>query len=164
MRFPIMIAAALLTLTQLASPAFGQAANGRGECLPRVEVSYYKTPPGRQDEWLALYMKWHHPIMEYQIKHGVTISSTLYAAGNHAPGMPWDFAIITVNPAKGAVKPLGLTRPQLIRKLYPNQKEYIAGEKARWALTIDHWDEPFVQMSWDEPMSLYAPIDGGCKK
>ncbi len=33
------------------------------------------------------------------------------------------------------------------------------GERARWALTIDHWDESFVELDInEEPFSLYYPI------
>ena len=164
MRIHIAIAATILALVQFGAPAFGQAANGRGDCFPRTEISYYKTPGGKQDEWFALYMKWHHPIMEYELKHGMAVSSTLYAAHSHSPGMPWDFLIITVLPPKGAVKQPVMSRPELIRKLFPNLNAYIAGEKARWALTVNHWDEGLDQMSWKEPVSLYVPIDGGCKQ
>src|SRR3954465_11945691 len=79
-----------------------QAMSGRNFGHNRVSVSYYKTPPGRQDEWLALYKKYHRPIMDFQVQKGVTISTQLFAAGNHSPGQPWDFAIINVSPAEGA--------------------------------------------------------------
>lgn len=163
MKITIALAATVLALMQSRTPAFSQAANGVGNCMPQVYISYYKTPPGRQDDWLALYMKWHHPIMEYEIAHGATTSSKLYAAGDHSPGAPWDFAIITTYPPPGEAKPLEISRPELIRKLYPNLKDYVAGEKARWALTIDHWDEKLNEMNWMEPMSLYEPVEGGCK-
>ena len=106
--------------------------------MARVCIGYYKVPPGRHDEWLALYKRWHRPIIEENLRTGATLSSRLYAAGNHAPGTPWDFAIITVSPASA---PPGLpSRPAVIRRLFPNQPAYIAGEKARWALTVYHWD------------------------
>ena len=57
-------------------PAFAQANNGAGEGKPEVHVDYYKLPPGRQDEWLALYKKYHYPIMRYQIEHGQVTSET----------------------------------------------------------------------------------------
>ncbi len=140
------------------SQANAQAQNGRGDGLNRVGVSYYKVPPGRHDEWLALYQRWHRPIMEWNIRNGLTISSRLYTAGNHSPGAPWDFAIINVSPAN---PPRGLpNRAQVIRELFPDQEAYVAGERARWALTIDHWDERFVPLAWNqEPFSVYYPID-----
>lgn len=154
---------ALLALALLVPTAHGQAGNGRGSCLAQVSVSYYKTPPGRQDEWLALYKKWHRPIIEYELAHGALVRSQLFAAGTHSPGQPWDFAIISVSPPANQAKPLGLGRADLIRKLFPDIAAYTAGEKARWELTINHWDEDLVEMNLDEPLSVYAPVDGGCK-
>jgi hypothetical protein len=144
--------------------AAAQGGNGRGECKQTVDIAYYKTPPGKQDEWLALYKKWHLPIMQYQIAHGAAISEKIFAAGSHSLSPSWDFAIIVVSPAPGEGKPLPLKRSALIRQLFPNIDEYVAGEKARWALTQAHWDESLVELDPDEePFSVYAPVAGGCK-
>lgn len=142
----------------LAPDLHAQAQNGRGDGLNRVSIGYYKVPPGRHDEWLDLYQKWHRPIMEENLRTGATLSSRLYAAGQHAPGQPWDFAIINVSPAKA---PAGLpSRAEVIKRLFPDQEAYVAGERARWALTIDHWDERLVPLAFDqEPFSLYYPIE-----
>ncbi len=150
--------AVTLSSFTFASQASAQAQNGRGDGLNRVSVGYYKVPPGRHDEWLELYQRWHRPIMEWNIQNGLTLSSRLYVAGNHAPGAPWDFAIINVSPAN---PPRGLpSRAQVIRQLFPDQDAYVAGERARWALTIDHWDERFVPLAWNqEPFSVYYPIE-----
>ena len=71
----------------LAPGAFAQAQNGRGAGLNKVGIGYYKVPPGHQDEWLELYQKWHRPIMQENLRTGATLSSRLYAAGNHAHGV-----------------------------------------------------------------------------
>jgi hypothetical protein len=98
------LAGAFLALSALATgtaPAFGQAMSGRQlEDRPRLSVSYYKTPPGKQDEWLALYLKWHRPIMDYQIQQGVTTSSTVYANAGHSLAPQWDFMIINISPPR----------------------------------------------------------------
>ena len=155
----VHLAVAAAMISPLAATAVhAQAQNGRGDGLHRMSIGYYKVPPGRHDEWLALYKKWHRPIMEENLRTGATVSSRLYIAGSHAPGSPWDFAIINVAPAK---TPQGLpSRAEVIRKLFPDQEAYVAGERARWALTIDHWDERLIPLSWDQdPQSLYYPID-----
>jgi len=51
--------------------ADAQAMVGRDIGTNRVSVDYYKAPPGRQDEWLALYKKYHRPIMDFQIQNAV---------------------------------------------------------------------------------------------
>ena len=142
--------------------ALAQGQNGRGVGKQRVSVSYYKVTPGKQDEWLALYKKYHKPIVEYGRQYSGG-SSKIYAAGNHAPGAPWDFAIISLGPKPGEVvdkpKEKELSRAELIRKLYPDLEDYVRGERARWALTIDHWDERFVELDPnDEPFSVYYPL------
>jgi hypothetical protein len=159
----VMVAVLVVAASPHLLQAQGQ--NGRGAGKPQVGVSYYKTPPGRQDEWLALYKKYHRPIMKYQLEHGYTLSSKLYAAGNHAPGQPWDFAIINISPPESERVKLPLSRPELIKKLFPDIEDYVKGERQRWALTIDHWDEKFVELDWDvEPFSVYYPIDPPKKK
>ena len=151
----------LITCMALSPAAFAQAANGNGGCAERVDIGYYKIERGRQDEWLALYQKWHRRVMLYEIAHGVAISSRLYETAAHSPGMPWDFAIINVYPAKPPAD--AISRPELLRKLYPDLKAYEAAERQRWALTVDHWDEALLEMNINEPLSVYAPVDGFCK-
>jgi hypothetical protein len=46
----------------LTSTARSQATIGAGDGKNTVSVDFYKVPPGRQDEWLALYKKNHYPI------------------------------------------------------------------------------------------------------
>lgn len=154
-----------LSLLGMALPSFGQAANGRGDCKAAVSVDYYQVAPGKHDEWLALYKKWHLPIMEYSIKNGAVASEKIYASGTHMGEPKWDFAIIITAPPPGQAKKLSLSRADLIRKLYPDLAAYVAGEKERWSLTIGHWDEKFVELDpHEEPFSVYWPSDGGCKK
>jgi hypothetical protein len=151
--------AAVLAATS-GGTAYAQGQNGRGLGKQQVSVAYYKVPPGKQDEWLALYKKYHKPIMQYQIDQGYTTSSTLYTAGNHSPGQPWDFAIISISPPENERPKLALTRPQLIKKLFPDLEDYVRGERARWALTLDHWDDKLVELDiYQEPLSLYYPLD-----
>jgi hypothetical protein len=149
---------ATIASTALAPGAFAQAQNGRGAGLNKVGIGYYKVPPGRQDEWLDLYQKWHRPIMQENLRTGATLSSRLYVAGNHAPGQPWDFAIVNVSAAN---PPKGLpSRAQVIKRLFPDQEAYVAGERARWALTINHWDEELVPLAFDQkPFSVFHPIE-----
>ncbi len=109
---------------------------------------------------LAAYKKYHRPIMDFYIQKGVVISSTLYAPKSHSPGMPWDFAIIIVSPPEGEAPKLGMTRAAVIRKLFPDIEDYVRGEKLRWSLTVNHWDEEFVELDVTrDPLSVYYPLD-----
>jgi len=141
--------------------ATAQALAGRAlPDRPRVGISYYKVPPGKHDEWLALYKKWHRPIMDAQIKHGTTISSTLYVLSSHQFGGNYDFVIVSVSPAEP--KPFPTSRGELIKKLFPDIEAYVAGERRRWELTVDHADTSLVEIDLNEETpSVYYPIING---
>lgn len=152
-------------LAVAASPADAQGQNGRGVGKQTVGVSYYKVPPGKQDEWLALYKKWHKPIVEWEKANGGG-TSKIYAAGTHAIEPSWDFAVVSIGPVPGTAKKKSeLARADLIRKLFPDLKAYTDGEKQRWGLTVSHWDEKLVELDPnEEPFSVYWPIGGEGKK
>ncbi len=153
-----VLALGLLWLGPTAAHAQGQ--NGRGAGKQTVGVSYYKLPPGRQDEWLALYKKYHYPIMKYEIEHGQVLSEKIFASGSHAIQPAWDIAIIIVSPAAGAKKAPEKSRAEIIRSLFPDIDDYVKGERQRWALTLEHWDERLVELDLENgPLSLYEPID-----
>ena len=152
--------AVALMMSLTSQPAHAQAMSGRDMGMNIVHVAYYKTPPGRQDEWLAVYKKYHQPIMDYEIKQGVVISNTMYAPRYHDGEQSWDFVIITISPPAGKGPTLGMTRAELIRKLFPNIEDYVQGERQRWALTLRCQEGDLVQIDTTrDPLSLYYPLD-----
>ena len=134
-----------------------QANNGAGEGKPQVYVDFYKLPPGQQDEWLALYKKYHYPIMQYQLEHGHMISEKIYARSVHELSPSWDVAIVLVLPPAGQGKRAELTRAQMIRKLFPDIDDYTKGEQRRWALTLAQWTEIWTEVDIERNPSLYYP-------
>jgi hypothetical protein len=149
---------AALTLALLSSePSFAQANNGAGEGKTEVHVDFYKLPPGRQDEWLALYKKSHFPLMKWELENGEIISETVYTRAVHELSPSWDIAIMIILPPAGQRKNPELTRAQLMRKIYPDLDEYVKEEKQRWALTLEHWDERWVEVDIEKNPSLYYP-------
>ena len=143
-------------LTDLQARA--QATIGAGDGKETMSVDFYKVPPGKQDEWLALYKKYHFPIMQYQKAHGYVTSETVYTRAVHQLSQSWDFAIVIVAPPAEKRPKAEYTRSQLIRKLFPDIDDYVKGEKARWSLTVDHWDESWTAVDIDNHPSLYEPF------
>ena len=91
---------------------------------------------------------------------GVTVSSNIYALRSHQIGSPYHFVIVNVSPAQP--KSLGLSRGEVIRKLFPDIEAYVAGEKRRWELTEDHWDTSLLEIDIDDPNpSVFYPIIDG---
>jgi hypothetical protein len=157
------IVAAMMFLPSM--PAHAQAMAGRDIGQNRVHVAYYRTPPGRQDEWLALYKKYHKPIVDFQIQKGVTTSSILYAPKFHEGEKSWDFVIISISPPDGQAPKLGMTRAELIRKLFPDIEDYVRGERQRWALTVVCQEGELAEIDMTRnPVSLYYPLDSPEKK
>lgn len=134
-----------------------QANNGAGEGKPEVYVDFYKLPPGHQDEWLALYKKYHYPIMKYQIEHGQMVSEKIYTRSTHELSPSWDIAIVLVLPPAALRKKPEVTRAQMIRKLFPDIDDYVKGEKHRWELTLEQWTEIWTEVDVEKNPSLYYP-------
>jgi hypothetical protein len=147
----------LLVVSLAPASAFAQAPNGAGAGKPVVSVSFYKLPPGRQDEWLALYKKYHLPIMQYEKEHGQVISETIYTRAIHHISPSWDIAIMIVAPPPEKRPKAEKTRAELIRSLFPDLDDYVKGERARWAMTLEHWDEQWIEVDIDKNPSLYYP-------
>lgn len=158
MRGTFGVLSSVLVLSILNSvAAFAQANNGAGEGKPEVHVDYYKLPPGRQDEWLVLYKQYHYPIVKYMIDHGQITSETIYTRAVHELLPSWDIAIVIVIPPAAKRKKAELTRSELIRKLYPDLDDYVKGERQRWALTVEQWNESWIEVDIDKNPSLYYP-------
>jgi len=147
----------LLVISLASASAFAQAPNGAGAGKPVVSFSFYKLPPGRQDEWLALYKKYHLPIMKYEKEHGQVISETIYTRAIHHISPSWDIAIMIVAPPPEKRPKAEKTRAELIRSLFPDLDDYVKGERARWAMTLEHWDEQWTEVDIDKNPSLYYP-------
>jgi hypothetical protein len=152
------LATTLLLAIIAVSSSHAQATIGAGDGKNVVSVGFYKVPSGKQDEWLALYRKYHLPIMKYLKEHGQVISETVYTRAIHQVSPDYDFAIVIVTPPSEKTPKSELSRSQIIRKLFPDVDDYVKGEKSRWALTVQHWDEKWTEVDIDNHPSLYEPF------
>lgn len=152
----LMLLLSAFSLSILASVAtLAQANNGAGESKPQVHVDSYKLPPGRQDEWLALYKKADLLMMKWQIKYKQLISETGYTCAVHELSPSWDIAIVIALPSASQRKKPELTRAQLMRKIYSDFDELVKEEKQRCSLTPEHWDECWVEVDIQKNPSFY---------
>lgn len=148
----------------LTSIANAQGNNGRGKCMEPFGVSFYAVKGGYEDEWLELYMKWHYPLMQYALDNGTILQHKLFVPDGHSHGEQWTFAASFLFPSSQDKKTAPLDRAALIAKLFGDQmNDYVAGEKRRWQITINHWDTDFIELDKSEnPLSVYKPSFGGC--
>jgi hypothetical protein len=147
------------------SAAIAQGNNGRGKCMQPFGISFYQVKPGFEDEWLALYMTWHYPLLEYALEHGTLLEHRLYVPDGHGIENAWTFAASFLAPAAGQAGTAPLDRAGLIAQLFGDvMDEYVAGEQRRWELTLRHWDTDFIELDKSEtPLSVYRPSAGGCQ-
>lgn len=149
--------AALSCLVMMPMAASAQSPNGVGVNKPVVGISYYKVPAGKQDEWLALFKKWHLPIIEEMKREGAITDFKIFIPSFHGKGAGWDIVGITTG-GSGAPKEK-VSSAARIRKVFPDLAAFEKGEKERWSLTIDHWDEILAEVDiHGEPLSLYSPV------
>ena len=113
---------------------------------PVTNASFYHIAAGHQDEWLALYKKYHYPIMQYEIKQGLVKSETMYKRGVHELSPAWDFCAIIVYRDLDAEVEVEKERAKVMKTVFPNTAEFEAGDKRRWELITEHWDEKLVQV------------------
>lgn len=153
----LVLTAVMLALSSL---AVAQSPNGITAGKPTIGLSYYKVPPGQQDEWLRLFMKWHYPLIQEMIREGVITDFKLFLPNIHARDAGWDFVGMTVGAVTPPREKVGTA--ERIRKVFPDLDAFEKGEKARWALTINHWDDLIAEIDLDaRPLSLYRPVEKG---
>jgi hypothetical protein len=113
---------------------------------PVTAAAFYRIAAGRQDEWLALYKKYHYPIMQYEIKQGLVKSETMYKRGVHELSPNWDFVAVIVYRDLDAEVEVEKERAQVMKTVFPDKTDFEAGDRKRWELTTEHWDEKLVEV------------------
>jgi hypothetical protein len=113
---------------------------------PVTSASFYRIAPGHQEEWLALYKKYHYPIMQYEIKRGLVKSETMYKRGVHELSPAWDFVAVIVYRDLDAEVEVEKERAKVMKTVFPNTADFEQGDRRRWELITEHWDEKLVEV------------------
>ncbi len=112
---------------------------------------------GKHDEWLALFNKWHYPLVQEMKREGTISDFKLLIPNVHGRDAGWDIAAITFGGRGGPKAKVGTA--QRIRNVFPDIMAFEKGEKERWVLTVEHWDELTSEIDMNsDPLSLYAPV------
>jgi hypothetical protein len=134
-----------LVLVGLGIPASVRGAEQSKDTPVTIEYYYKIAPggmtPGGPSEWLSLYMKNHHPILQQLKKEGLILSEKLYERRFHAESPAWDYKVVMVWRDWSALQEAGTREPEIIRALYPDKAVHDREEKRRWELTEKHWDD-----------------------
>ena len=147
LRLSAVFAVLLLLVIQSSRPAPVHAQTPTGYAGgPVTSAAFYRIAPGHIDEWLALYKKYHYPIMQYEIKQGLVKSETMYKRGVHELTPAWDFFVVIVYRDLDAEVQVEKERAQVMKTVFPDKADFEAGDKKRWELTTEHWDEKLVEV------------------
>ncbi len=111
---------------------------------PVIE-NYYKIAPGKNEEWLALYKKWHLPMLKELQKEGRLLSITIFQPQLHQGGPEWHYKVL-LRYASFAYLGDEEHSQQILRRLFPDQEELQRNERRRWEITDRHWDDLMVEV------------------
>jgi len=116
------------------------------ELKPYAIEYYYKAKWGYADEFIRLYKKNHHPILQQQIELGRILSLTVTKPRFHATeDGRWDFRV-TIVWKNIAVTDDGFDESAIARQLYPDQDTFKKEEQRRFDILLAHWDLPVVDV------------------
>ncbi|MCU0395395.1 MAG: hypothetical protein MUF29_05775 [Chitinophagaceae bacterium] len=138
---PILL---LLSCLSLASGASAQPSS-----KPYTEEYYYKVKWGYQEEFLALFRKYHYPILKKQMELGRILSVRVESPQIHfTEEGRWDYRVTVV--WKDQLTPFDdFDGKALIRQLYPDQETFKKEEQRRFELLLAHWDLPVSSIKMD---------------
>jgi hypothetical protein len=138
-----------LLLSIAARPLLAQGAPPQGgpDQLYTVEY-YYKVQWGHQQEFQALFLKNHYPLLQKVVESGRILSVKIETPANHmTEDARWDYRVTirfknstmgtTANPDEEA----------LIRQLWPDQETYKREERRRFEILLAHWDLPLTDIT-----------------
>lgn len=106
---------------------------------PVTMAVYYRVPPGKRLEWLALYRKYHYAVMQQFVNDGLIKSIKIYQRRFRAESPAWDYEVVLVWRDWAAIDEGHVKEPPLIRKMYPDMADYEKNDQRRFELQTDVW-------------------------
>lgn len=106
---------------------------------PLTMAVYYKMPPGKRTEWLALYKKYHYPVMQQFVKDGLIKSMKIYQRRFRAQTPAWDYEVVLVWRDWNAIEEGHMKEPGVIRSMYADMSDYERADQRRFELQTDVW-------------------------
>jgi hypothetical protein len=105
-----------------------------------VTVSYfYRVKWGFQDEFIALFRKYHYPILQEHVKSGRLVRVEIYTPRFHGDGR-CDWTFMTNLVYRNWQELAASESAELAKRLYPDQDDYKKSEQRRFELVEAHWD------------------------
>lgn len=137
----VAVAGAALLAASSQQPAAGTSPAGR------TTWYFYKVKWGAQEEFLDLFQRNHYPVLKARLEAGHYASIRTFTPSYHGDGRAdWTFAVELVERAGAPSAP---TEPEVVKKLYPDQKKFRQEEQRRFELLEAHWDVPLNAVDFE---------------
>jgi hypothetical protein len=111
---------------------------------PITLANYYRIRWGHHEEWIDLFERNHWPILREQIASGRILEVHAYTPRFHGDGRAdWNFLVTITYRDWSALQEH--SEPDIAKRLYPDQEQFVAAERRRFELLDAHWDVPIVE-------------------
>lgn len=116
---------------------------------PYAVEYYYKVKWGSAQEFWALFLKNHYPILQRDMTTGRILSVRAEAPRYHGTeDGRWDYRVtIVFKSAEAAVTADDPGMDAWLKQKYPDQAAFEREEQRRFELLIAHWDQPIAGVS-----------------
>jgi hypothetical protein len=141
------IARLVLALLLVISPVPAHVASGQATAdHPTIIENYYKIIPGRQQEFLQLFMKNHYPLLKKGLEDGRLLSVKIETPAVYMPeDVRWDYRVTTQSASSSAHN--AEQEAALKQQLWPDQETFKREEKQRFDAVLAHWDVTITDLT-----------------
>jgi hypothetical protein len=140
---------ALLFAAALAAPLHAQGAPTQTAAgQPYAIEYYYKCQWGHQQEFLALFLKNHWPLLQKIQSTGRIVSLKIESPAYHTTeDGRWDYRVTIVYKNSTVATSANPDEDALIKQLWPDQDKYNKEEQRRFEILAGHWDLPITDIT-----------------
>jgi hypothetical protein len=138
-----------IILSVCAQPLLAQGSPPHaGPDQPYTVEYYYKVQWGHQQEFQALFLKNHYPLLRKVVESGRMTSVKIETPANHMPEEArWDYRVTIRFKNSTVATTANPDEEALIKQLWPDQQTYKREEQRRFEILLAHWDLPVTDIT-----------------
>jgi hypothetical protein len=138
-----------LMLSVCARPLLAQGSPAHaGPDQPYTVEYYYKVQWGHQQEFQALFLKNHYPLLQKVVESGRMMAVKIETPANHmTEDARWDFRVTIRFKNSTVATTANPDEEALIKQLWPDQETYKREEQRRFEILLAHWDLPVTDVT-----------------
>jgi len=115
---------------------------------PYTVEYYYKVQWGHQEEFLALFLKNHYPMLKRELAAGRFLVLKIEAPAYHTTeDGRWDYRVTITYKNSTLATTSNPDEPALKLELWPDQATYLKEEQHRFEILAAHWDLPVTDIT-----------------